>query len=282
MAKKMAKKDDHDRSFPIDFEGLRHAPENELGVVFLFSKVAKRLGFLGIDVIQPHFPDCWAMKRTNSGVKRTWVEFEYNSRSFSPHIRQLKGLRPKKGFVVCWEHNWEGCEKYVEGVIELRSELKLGRQIWIQNTLPNYQGGLDEAPKKHNKECLWTVAPKTRPGDLLLMYRAGRKSQAKECGVDEDLLQSIANVFIVRSYPRRDEEFGFEAEVAQIALLPNPLRLDQMRVDRVLKSAPFIRKFMIGRNNVTPYWYRIYDLILQLNPYRKVQKALKAYRPEVI
>jgi hypothetical protein len=33
---------------------------------------------------------------------------------------------------------------------------------------------------------------------------------------------------------------------------------------------------------VTPYWYRIYDLILQLNPNRKVQKALKAFRPEVI
>ena len=140
----------------------------------------------------------------------------------------------------------------------------------------------NEAPKKHNKEWLWTVAPKARPGDLLLMYRAGSKSQAKEWGADEDLLQSIANIFIVKSYPRADKEFGFEAEVAQVALLPNPLRLSQMRADRVLKSASFIRKFLIGRNNVTPYWYRIYDLILQLNPYRELQKKLKAYRPVVI
>lgn len=108
MPQRISKNSDQDRSFPINFEGLRHAPENELGVVFLFSKVAKRLGFLEIDIIQPHFPDCWAMKRTNSGVKRVWVEFEYNSRRFKSNVIQLKGLKPKKGFIVCWEHDWEG------------------------------------------------------------------------------------------------------------------------------------------------------------------------------
>ena len=274
--------DDKDRSFPINYEGLRHAPENELGVVFLFSKLAKRLNFLEIDIIQPHFPDCWAYKRTNSGVKKTWIEFEYNSRGFKQHLRQLKGLRPRKGFIVCWEHDWDGCEKYVERVIELKAELNFGRQIWIQNTRPKYQAGIDEAPYVHKKEWEWTVAAKARPGDLLLMYRAGTKHEAREYEVRGDLLQSIANVFIIKSFPTPDEYWGFSADVSQVALLDNPLRLEQMRQDRILKSAPFVKKSMFGRNRVTPYWYRIYDLILQLNPYENVRNALKPYRPDLI
>jgi len=55
-----------------------------------------------------------------------------------------------------------------------------------------------------------------------------------------------------------------------------------MRNDRILKSAPFIRKNMIGRNNVTPYWYRLYDLIIELNPYKEIRKALLPYRAELI
>lgn len=173
-------------------------------------------------------------------------------------------------------------EKYVERVIELRSELALGRQIWIQNTLPEYQAGLDETPRIHKKDWEWTVSGKARPGDLLLMYRAGKKHEARQYGIDEDLLQSIANIFVVKSFPRPDKKWGYEADVSQVALLQNPLRLEQMRSDRILKFAPFVKKSMIGRNDATPYWYRIYDLILQLNPDKKLRGSLKPYRPEAI
>src|SRR5574341_205258 len=42
---------------PIDFRGLRHAPINEQGVVFLFGMVSDELGFLVESVHHP-FPDC--------------------------------------------------------------------------------------------------------------------------------------------------------------------------------------------------------------------------------
>jgi hypothetical protein len=67
------------RSDIIHYEGMAHAPENELGVVFLFGKVHRRLGFTGIHEIKPGFPDCWAWRRTTKGSKLTWVEFEFRS-----------------------------------------------------------------------------------------------------------------------------------------------------------------------------------------------------------
>ena len=46
----------NDRRFgePIDFRGLRHAPINELGVVFLFGAVSRELGFI-VESIQAEY-----------------------------------------------------------------------------------------------------------------------------------------------------------------------------------------------------------------------------------
>src|ERR1700693_4154956 len=74
------------RSFdePINFRGLRHAPINEQGVVFLFGMVAKELGFVFESVHNP-FPDCLANPLFDSR-RRLWravrIEFEYKSRHF--------------------------------------------------------------------------------------------------------------------------------------------------------------------------------------------------------
>jgi hypothetical protein len=276
-----------ERSLPINFQGMRYAPENEQGVVFLFSKVAKRLGFPEIDIIQPQFPDCWVHRRTSSGVARTWIEFEFHSSGFKQHLTKHKGvfkkIRPKRGIVVCWEHNWKECEKYVE-VIELKSLLGFGRQVWVQNTLPRYQEGLDNISKRQSRDNYWSVAPGARPGDLVLMYRAGTKSAARRFKSNDELLQSITNVFLVKSYPKRERKKESQAysEVVQIAKLKKPLRLEHMRRDRILKSAPFVMVNMFGRNNVTSYWYRLYDLMLKLNPSKDVRKALKSYCPELL
>lgn len=105
------------------------------------------------------------------------------------------------------------------------------------------------------------VAPRARPGDLVLMYRAGTASEAKKWNADPGLLQSIANIFIVKVRPVRDKRWGYQAEVAQVALLENPLRLEQMKVDRVLRGAPFVRMKMRGRRDVTPSWYRLHGMI---------------------
>ena len=144
------------RSDIIHYEGMTHAPENELGVVFLFGKVHKLLGFTGIDEIKPGFPDCWAWRRGTNGARRTWIEFEFRSSGFNIHVKrgQTKGIRPKKGFVVCWEHNWPECEKHAQ-VIDLRAIVERGPRVWIQSVRPKYQDEMDAIPYSVNGGWTW-------------------------------------------------------------------------------------------------------------------------------
>jgi hypothetical protein len=267
------------RSMLIQHEGMRHAPENESGVVFLFSKVARRLGFVEVDRIQPHFPDCWAYRKDGAAVRRVWVEFEFRSRGFRTHVTQgqLHGIRPRRGIIVCWDHDWPECERYAE-VIPLRQELGVGRQVWVQSSLPEWHHAIDWAPKRRKKNWKWSVAASARPGDLVLMYRAGSLTAARKEGVDLDALHAIANVFMVKSAPRRSRKHSWQADVTSVARLDSPLPFSQIRCDRVLRNAPFVRMQMFGRNNATTYWYRIYDLILERN--RHLAGILKPFAPE--
>jgi hypothetical protein len=103
---------------PIDFRGLRHAPVNEQGVVFLFGMVAYELGFI-VEAVHAAFPDCEA-KRCFDTRSQRWqrvrIEFEYCSRNFRDHGHDPKGC----DLIVCWEHNWPECPL---PVIELRKVL---------------------------------------------------------------------------------------------------------------------------------------------------------------
>lgn len=100
---------------PIDFRGLRHAPINEQGVVYLFGMVSYELGYI-VEAIHSSFPDCEA-KRCIDQRRNRWqrvrIEFEYRSRNFRDH-----GHDPEQcDLIVCWEHDWPECPLEV---IELR------------------------------------------------------------------------------------------------------------------------------------------------------------------
>jgi len=103
---------------PIDFRGLRHAPVNEQGVVFLFGMVAYELGFI-VEAVHAAFPDCEA-KRCIDVAHQKWqrvrVEFEHRSRTFLDHGHDPAGC----DLIVCWEHNWPDCPLEV---LELRGVL---------------------------------------------------------------------------------------------------------------------------------------------------------------
>ncbi|MBC7816766.1 MAG: hypothetical protein IAG10_07755, partial [Planctomycetaceae bacterium] len=103
---------------PISFRGLRHAPVNEQGVVYLFGMVSYELGFL-VEAVHIAFPDCEAKRCINRKEKR-WervrIEFEFQSRNFLAHGHDPKGC----DLIVCWEHNWRDCP--IE-VVELRQVL---------------------------------------------------------------------------------------------------------------------------------------------------------------
>ncbi|OGI01116.1 MAG: hypothetical protein A2Y25_09980 [Candidatus Melainabacteria bacterium GWF2_37_15] len=101
---------------PMDFEGLRHEPINEQGVVFLFGKIHEKLG-ITVEAVKTGFPDC-EDKRLIDKNKNHWervlIEFEYRSKNFLEH-----GHDPNKcDVIVCWLHDWQECP--IE-VIELKS-----------------------------------------------------------------------------------------------------------------------------------------------------------------
>lgn len=104
---------------PIEFRGLRHAPINEQGVVYLFGMVSRELGFY-IEAIQQGFPDCEGKYLYDKG-KKLWakarIEFEHRASNFIEH-----GHDPDQcDFIVCWINDWPDSPL---SVIELRSEIK--------------------------------------------------------------------------------------------------------------------------------------------------------------
>lgn len=101
---------------PISFRGLRHAPTNEQGVVYLFGMVSSEIGLI-VEAIQSAYPDCEAKRCVDSRQNR-WqrvrIEFEFISSNFKEHGHDPSAC----DMIVCWEHDWPDCP--VE-VIELRS-----------------------------------------------------------------------------------------------------------------------------------------------------------------
>lgn len=105
---------------PLDFRGLRYAPINEQGVVYLFGMVSRELGFL-IESVRTDYPDCEG-KRSLDSSGHKWqhirIEFEYRSKNFVEH-----GHNPDEcELIVCWIHDWMECP--IE-VLELRSAIRL-------------------------------------------------------------------------------------------------------------------------------------------------------------
>ncbi len=103
---------------PIDFRGLRHAPINEQGVVYLFGMVSRELGFY-VEAIQQGFPDCEG-KYLHDAKKNLWakarIEFEFKASNFKEH-----GHDPAQcDLIVCWINDWEECPITV---IELSREI---------------------------------------------------------------------------------------------------------------------------------------------------------------
>jgi hypothetical protein len=105
---------------PIDFRGLRYAPVNEQGVVYLFGLVSRELGFL-IESIRTDFPDCEGKRCLNPEGTR-WqhvrIEFEYKSSNFAEHGHDPEGC----DLIVCWIRDWADAPLEI---LELKSAISL-------------------------------------------------------------------------------------------------------------------------------------------------------------
>ena len=89
----------------VGFLGLEFAPVNEQGVVALFSKIHKFIGFPRIKYISDFFPDCEGT--CNIGAEEHWVsiEFKFNlRRTFIPKS-DLTKWKKDVNYLVCWSNN---------------------------------------------------------------------------------------------------------------------------------------------------------------------------------
>jgi hypothetical protein len=90
---------------PINFRGLRFAPINEQGVVYLFGMISHELGFL-IESVRTEFPDCEGKRcfdKGNNQWEHVKIEFEYKSSQFKEHGHNEADC----DIIVCWIHDWE-------------------------------------------------------------------------------------------------------------------------------------------------------------------------------
>jgi hypothetical protein len=103
---------------PIDFRGLRHAPINEQGIVYLFGMVSRELGF-SVEALQQGFPDCEG-KCLHDKRRQLWakarMEFEFRASNFCEHNHKVSEC----DVIVCWENDWPDCPLRV---VELKSEI---------------------------------------------------------------------------------------------------------------------------------------------------------------
>ncbi len=114
--KQWAKSDGVEYGAPISFRGLRHAPINEQGVVYLFGMVSSELGLI-VEAVQSTYPNCEAKRcidRNQNRWQRVRIEFEFYSSNFRDHGHDPDGC----DMIVCWEHDWADCPLEV---VELRS-----------------------------------------------------------------------------------------------------------------------------------------------------------------
>ncbi len=113
-------KPSHPCGEPLGYGTMVYAPVNELGVLVLFSMLAKDMGFV-IEAIGSAFPDCLARRRDPRSGRhlRVLIEIEFKSSRFVRHDHPTDGCN----MIVCWEHDWADCPPHIE-VISLREFLK--------------------------------------------------------------------------------------------------------------------------------------------------------------
>jgi hypothetical protein len=239
---------------------LACAPDNEQGVVYLFSHLARRKYGLRVERVQAGFPDCIAYK----DGKPVRIEFEFKSKNFKTHGHSGK----RCDWIVCWEHNWPGVPKHLR-VVELRRDFGQGFNVWFQ---PVTSGEYSEALAAiRSKSDSWSVPSLAMEGDLLLFYRTAPESCVR------DVFRVASSVDHVKADWKKG--LDYMAVIQRVCTLKAPLNLSQLKENRVLRNAGFVRGQMQGRPRATEYWPDLYRMIISLNP-SVAAKLQKKFGPE--
>jgi hypothetical protein len=236
---------------------LDFAPDNEQGVVFLFSHLARRRFGLHVERVQAGYPDCLAYR----DGRRVRIEFEYRSRNFAAHRHDPRLC----DWIVCWIHDWPDAPAKVR-VVELRKEFGLGFNVWFQPVAGDYRAVI---AKRAFAES-WSVPSQATEGDLLLFYRTTPDRFVK------DIFRVSGPVARVRAGWKAGMDWM--APIRRVSTLAAPLHLSQLREHRVLRHAGFVRGQMRGRYRATEHWPEIHALITGMNP--AARKKLGPFGPE--
>ncbi len=238
---------------------LHYAPINEFGVVYLFASIAPKLK-IRVEEIRAAFPDCIAYQKAGNKEKRLRIEFEFKSRNFKTH----KHNPDECDWIVCWEDNWSECPEHIE-VFELKNYFGFGKQVWILPVKADQTDFLNE------KSCNWSISANSSIGDILLMYRSSKEKAIT------DIYIRTGNLFKEEATWRKGT--ACYAEVKHLCHLKSPIFWEDLKNDRILKTAPFVlRKLQGVENNASEYWFFLYDKIIKRNP--TLEKKLNKYSPE--
>src|SRR6266516_6700981 len=253
----------HGRPLPPKNAPLQYAPENELGVVFLFSRIAKKLQFR-IEKIRAAYPDCIAYRHAGDSEKRVRVEFEFRSSSFRTHGHDASEC----DCIVCLHHDWPSVPAGIE-VIELKQYFGVSFKIWLQVAIKNQCHWLDE------RDALqWALSKQTTHGDLFLMYRG-----YPNCSITDVFRYAVHKLNQSRASWREGDCYA--GRIERVCKLDAPVFLDDLRRHRILRTASFIRRNMQGLALlVSEYWPYLYSMVCERNP--KIRKILARYAPEIV
>jgi hypothetical protein len=92
---------------PIRFRGLRSAPADKQGVIYLFGMIGRELGFK-VQSFMTESPDAEGKRCVDQELNR-WeevsIQFEFKSSDFKAPDNEEE----KCDIIVCWHHDWEEC-----------------------------------------------------------------------------------------------------------------------------------------------------------------------------
>jgi len=239
---------------PIGVKGMAYAPISELGVVYLFGRLAPQLGF-HVEYIHPYFPDCIA--RYRGKLRR--IEFELWASDYGNHGHSPKGA----DIVVCWENDWANRPKEFQHleIFSLKASAGATPRIHVVGANECNFEELD-APRVE-----WNVSSHTQVGDLVLMYRSAPVSAI--CDVWE-----VVGPF--NRYSKRNRQGrwpGLQAYLKRLVHLRRPLTFEILSRAPGTRNLSIVKRRFRGKSDITLDWFPIYQVLVKLNAGAKAKLA---------
>jgi hypothetical protein len=245
---------------------LRYAPTNEMGVVFIFAQLARRMQ-VHVQSVQAGFPDCIAYQRVGGKERRIRIEFEFRSSNFRTHRHDADGC----DWIVCWEHDWPDVPERIK-VVELREYFDHGFNVWVDVGGPH-----EDWPTRGNH----SFGKRVSKGDLVLFYEASPNQWLRH-------IYAVTGTPSPKCPPLRknyddtwDGKTGLKIirhvhDMRRVCVLDPPLpvkRLETVKLS-VIHKAIFSQQH---NRKITEHWWLLHDLLVRKYP--EHGGALKPFAP---